>query len=263
MPVTSSPLDQLHPDTCEKQAYSLESVSCPPPPPPIQVKAINTPRLRLIPLISQRIGTEEELNEIEEAIEWANANPDHSNNSLNLPTTLWAIKKETTFIGLIELTDDHSFSHQHNESPHLNPETNSLEHDDSDDTTTTTPTSTAFPSPYSQHILDNDDTLDHQLENAVAHLKVKLDPVHAGHGYSTESVKALLQHVFSCNARLRVQSVLRAMDPVKEGAESCLERIGFSVAEHVSPSMKRDGTVVEGWTVWEIERDGFMELWAS
>ncbi|KAJ3023215.1 UNVERIFIED_CONTAM: hypothetical protein HDU68_008736 [Siphonaria sp. JEL0065] len=95
-----------------------------------------------------------------------------------------------------------------------------------------------------------------------ATLRLNIDPTYCGNGFSTEAAKAILQHLFSTSIS-KVNSVLEASFPEKERAENVLERLGFTITEQVSPSMRRDGTVVEGWTLWEISRDEFKELWES
>ncbi|KAJ3023745.1 UNVERIFIED_CONTAM: hypothetical protein HDU68_008468 [Siphonaria sp. JEL0065] len=98
--------------------------------------------------------------------------------------------------------------------------------------------------------------------NDTATLKLNVDPNYCGNGFSTEAAKAILQHLFSTSIS-KVNSVFEASFPERQRAESVLERLGFTLAEHVSPSMRRDGTAVEGWTLWEISRDEFKELWES
>ncbi|TPX42788.1 hypothetical protein CcCBS67573_g10491 [Chytriomyces confervae] len=99
-----------------------------------------------------------------------------------------------------------------------------------------------------------------------------LDEEFCGLGYSTEAVKAILLHVFkphpssaeaSFDLPPKIQSLVAASNPVKDDAERVLERLGFCASGFVTPSLKRDGTPKDTWTIWEIERDGFLELWTA
>ncbi|KAJ3245543.1 hypothetical protein HDU78_009028 [Chytriomyces hyalinus] len=99
-----------------------------------------------------------------------------------------------------------------------------------------------------------------------------LDEEFCGLGYSTEAVKAILLHVFKPHASSaeasfdlpsKIQSLVAASNPVKDDAERVLERLGFCASGFVTPSLKRDGTPKDTWTIWEIERDGFLELWTA
>ncbi|KAJ3074444.1 hypothetical protein HDU98_011227 [Podochytrium sp. JEL0797] len=184
---------------------------------------------RASPKIGAIIGTE--LKEIGAALRWAADESTPEDAQLR-----WAMAKDGAFIGVVELDaatpgdaedmddDDHLSLDSAASSPLLSP-----------------------------------------LSAPSAVLKVRINKDFAGFGYSTESVKALLLHLFNENTSnvSRVHSVFSTTYPEKAKAENAMERLGFSITEQVSPSMRRDGTAVEGWTVWEIERDGFMELWAS
>ncbi|KAJ3212451.1 hypothetical protein HDU82_001302 [Entophlyctis luteolus] len=99
-------------------------------------------------------------------------------------------------------------------------------------------------------------------------LASRIDPHHAGNGYSTEAVKAVLLHVFNngtpVSKRLsRVHAAFADSNPVKSRAAKILKRLGFSVAERVSPSMSRSGVPIDGWTLFECKRDEFMDLWTD
>ncbi|KAJ3211555.1 hypothetical protein HDU82_005593 [Entophlyctis luteolus] len=99
-------------------------------------------------------------------------------------------------------------------------------------------------------------------------LASRIDPLYAGNGYSTEAVKAVLLHVFNngtpVSKRLsRVHAAFADSNPVKPRAAKILKRLGFSVAERVSPSMSRSGVPIDGWTLFECKRDEFMDLWTD
>ncbi|KAJ3347525.1 hypothetical protein HDU83_002041 [Entophlyctis luteolus] len=125
------------------------------------------------------------------------------------------------------------------------------------------------PSPNSPHSLQPhyyDLWQTHQQNPPI--LASRIDPLYAGNGYSTEAIKAVLLHVFSngtpVSKRLsRVHAAFADSNPVKPRAAKILKRLGFSVAERVSPSMSRNGVPIEGWTLFECKRDEFMDLWTD
>ncbi|ORY37068.1 hypothetical protein BCR33DRAFT_721704, partial [Rhizoclosmatium globosum] len=208
--------------------------STPPRTPPAlalsKEKTIVTPRLRLVPILPRHhSGSESELDELQAALTWfSHTHPDLVSSPSQTSDTArhWVMKKQggcdQEFIGIVQL---------------MHP-------------STSVTNASIFNSQTLQSNAAINETVLSVLESETntQYLKVNIDPIHAGHGYSTETVKAILSYIFGIS---------------NTGAEAVLERVGFQVAEQVSPSMRRDGSIVEGWTVWEIEKDGFMELWAS
>ncbi|KAJ3078775.1 hypothetical protein HDU99_000384 [Rhizoclosmatium hyalinum] len=248
--------------------------STPPRTPPAlalsKEKTIVTPRLRLVPILPRHhSGSESELDELQAALTWfSHTHPDLVSSPSQTSDTArhWVMKKQggcdQEFIGIVQLmhpstsvTNASIFNSQTLQSNAAINETVSsvLESETSPhfklhyNLHYETPPSPALPADTIDADTPNTDT-DTDINTDTQYLKVNIDPIHAGHGYSTETVKAILSYIFGIS---------------NTGAEAVLERVGFQVAEQVSPSMRRDGSIVEGWTVWEIEKDGFMELWAS
>ncbi|KAJ3104430.1 hypothetical protein HDU96_008924 [Phlyctochytrium bullatum] len=86
---------------------------------------------------------------------------------------------------------------------------------------------------------------------AAPHLTVVLDPHHLNNGFSKESLKAVLAHVFRGPAApRRVVSTVSRWGAEVEAAERVLEGLGFARG--------REGA--QGWTGWEIERDEFVDF---
>ncbi|KAJ3074445.1 hypothetical protein HDU98_011228 [Podochytrium sp. JEL0797] len=222
-----------------------------------------TPRLHLVPLVLNfRYGPEWELNCIVAALKWAaDATPHMNEDEQENATTRqrWAIRHESArFIGIVELVracpDDRLPSVEEEEGIEESPLSSGI----------STPRLKSTGSAGGSSPLSSSPTGACSIGTCVL-LKVRIDADQAGNGYSTEAARSVLMHVFNHadSSVTKVQSVFTTAYPHKKTAEAVMERLGFCVTEQVSPSMRRNGTAVDGWTVWEVDRDGFMELWGS
>ncbi|KAI9328169.1 hypothetical protein BDR26DRAFT_1012448 [Obelidium mucronatum] len=89
-------------------------------------------------------------------------------------------------------------------------------------------------------------------------------PEYQDRGFTTEAVKAVLLHVCKEDSMgPRIQSILPSSHPRRSSAENLLERLGFRLITEITPSLKRDGKLQDSWSIWELERVEFLELWSS